>query len=64
MDLHDSTYAIGCTDNPFSCEQDLAISENFFQKAEFENDEYVLELQATNGQNARGDFLKLKLVFF
>ena len=62
MDLHDSTYAIGCTDNPFSCEQDLAISENFFQKAEFENDEYVLELQATNGQNARGYFLKLKWV--
>ena len=64
MDLHDSAYAVGCTDNPFSCEQDLAISEDFFQKSEFESDEYILELQATNGQNAKGNFSNVKLVIF
>ena len=55
MELHDSTYALGCTESPFSCEQDLAIFEKFFLA--FDSEEYVLELKATNGQNAIGHFI-------
>ena len=54
VDLHDATYALGCTESPFACEQDLAISESFFQNSAFASDEYILELRATNGQNATG----------
>ena len=59
MDLHDSAYALGCTESPFACEQDLAISENFFQTPAFESEDYILELRATNGQNATGKTLLL-----
>jgi hypothetical protein len=45
---------VGCTESPFACEQDLAISENFFQNSAFESDEYILELKATNGQDSTG----------
>ena len=55
MELHDSTYALGCSLNgTFSCEQDLAISQNFFLNPAFVSEQYILELKATNGQNATG----------
>ena len=51
-DMHDKNFAIGCTESPFACESDLALNTNFF--ASFPQDVYVLELQATNGQDATG----------
>ena len=54
MDLYDATYAIGCMETPFTCDQDLAISEKFFQNTAFQSEEYIVELKATNSQNATG----------
>ena len=61
MDLHDATYAIGCTETPFICDQDLTISEKFFQNTAFQSEEYIVELKATNAQNATGIQTKNKI---
>ena len=55
-DMSNKDYAIGCKpangDEPINCESDLAINTNFF--AQKEEEIYVVELAATNGQDARG----------
>ena len=68
-DMSNKDYAIGCKpppklpngevkklpngdDEPIKCESDLAINTNFF--AQKEEEIYVVELAATNGQDARG----------
>ena len=56
VDLYDTSYAIGCQGDPFSCEQDLAILTAFFQNSAFFNEKYIIELKATNGQEATGIF--------
>ena len=50
--MHDKDFAIGCTETPFTCESDLALNTDFFST--FPQDVYIIELQATNGQNATG----------
>ena len=52
-DLSDNQYALGCQAGAvLVCEQDLAITTNLFQQ--FPQDVYILELKATNGQDATG----------
>ena len=52
-DLADSQYALGCQSGAtLTCEQDLAITTNLFQQ--FPQAVYILELKATNGQDATG----------
>lgn len=51
--LANTDYAIGCTDDPYDCNSDLALTTTFFST--FDNySVYNVELGATNGQGGKG----------
>ena len=62
--MDNSDYGVGCQENtrsggpPIICEADLAISTTFF--ATFPKEVYVVELNATNSQDASGELLIYK----
>ena len=69
-DMANSDYGVGCKTNsrpsgpPIICESDLAISTTFFST--FPKQVYVVELNASNSQDASGRCLQeyLSFIFF